>query len=262
MTSSEPDISQVKIEELSISSKSSPACDLDSLPPGCPVVQLTRQFAVIQPSVAEMQLDPLLVAFEGICGFLDALAIGPLGFVRKDIQEKIQAIKRQRDAVHSDPSSIQIPASSPSDASSPAPAPASEPPALPYVLLVGCFEYECGLRINKQKTSVVWNLVRLKRALYFIARFLSGLNDPSVPVSTACGTAYTSTFETIHPWAVRSLVSVAVHALPSRAGLIQRLSLGSEEEAQQIIAVAVDTLHPVLSVIQTCFDNYGLGHLK
>lgn len=204
----------------------------------CPLIPIAVAFEKVQADIEVMQTVPLLTAFEGISTFLDSLGIAPLAFVRKDIVLKITTIKALLPTDH------------------------SELEASPYYRVLSGFEHECGAKTHTQQSSMVWNLVRLKRALLFVTEFVRGLSDASKPVSECCHSAYVTTFETLHPWTVRKLVSVAVYALPSRPGFLQRLKIADEDEAAVLLQRASETLGPVFAALQQAFDRFSLGHLR
>lgn len=199
--------------------------------------EVTRQFHLLTPCIDDLKLSSLLTAFEAVNRFLDCLGIGPLFFVQKDIDTKICDIRRIIDQAK------------PSE-------------KVHYDGLLSTFTFECSKRIALEKTSVIWNLVRLKRGLIFINSFLSGLNDPNQSLSRACDLAYKDAFGTLHPKYVQALVCKLVLVLPSRTFMMERFALGTDEEAQSLILAAVTAITPVLEIIKAIFIQFEMDHLQ
>jgi len=105
-------------------------------------------------------------------------------------------------------------------------------------------------------------LLRLHRALQFLILLFCELAQSSESFSTVVGEAYNATLANHHPWVVRSAVSVALYAVPSRSSLIQRLdSEGSEERIADQLNAAVLAMQPVYDRIQTLYTDNDLLQL-
>jgi len=141
-----------------------------------------------------------------------------------------------------------------------------------YVTVEKMIEYEAanGIATEAEEASKqpsgARTLLRLHRALEFLIVLfrelaLSSANSTE-SFSTLVGRAYNSTLANYHPWIVRSTVSVALYAVPSRSSLVQRLDPdGSEERIIDQLNAAVQAMQPVYDRIQTLFNDSDMLQL-
>jgi len=141
-----------------------------------------------------------------------------------------------------------------------------------YIAVEKMIEYEVANGITMESEisgdhpSGSRTLLRLHRALEFLILLFYELAqssaDSSESFSTLVGRAYSATLANYHSWIVRSAVSIALYAVPSRSSLVQRLDPeGSEERIIEQLNAAVLAMQPVYDRVQALFSDYDLLHL-
>ena len=112
------------------------------------------------------------------------------------------------------------------------------------------------------------NLLRLHRALEYIIAFLKGV--PDLEVDAKCCTlsqeAYKGTLMKHHMWVVQKAALLAMHMLPFKQGLIEKIcgkELGSEEYkmAEEILPVGVKVMEEVYAKTNEVYVQYGILNL-
>jgi hypothetical protein len=107
------------------------------------------------------------------------------------------------------------------------------------------------------------NLLRLHRALEYINGFLRKLPDlaSDEKCCPASQTAYKDTLMKFHPWVVQKGALMAMHMLPTRDGLIQKICHNDEEKYQMALDVlpqAVEAAQKVYDKTQEVYKKHGL----
>lgn len=86
--------------------------------------------------------------------------------------------------------------------------------------------------------------------------------ESSESFSALVGRSYTATLANHHSWVVRSAVSVALYAVPSRSSLVRRLDPeGSEERIIEKLNAAVVAMQPVYDRIQSLYAENDILQL-
>ncbi len=128
-------------------------------------------------------------------------------------------------------------------------------------------EYEVKENLIKHKakdsSTGARNLLRLQRALEYINAFLKKLpemesEDKCCPVSQE---AYRGTLMKFHPWVVQKAALVAMHMLPTREGLIQKICQNDEEKFQralQTLPKTVEAMDRVYEKTNEVYAKHGL----
>ena len=112
------------------------------------------------------------------------------------------------------------------------------------------------------------NLLRLHRALEYIVAFLKGVPDLDTdekccPLSQE---AYKKTLMKYHPWVVQKAATLAMHMLPFKRGLLEKVSgkeFGSEEykAAEDILPLGVKVMEEVYAKTNEIYVQYDLLNL-
>jgi len=132
------------------------------------------------------------------------------------------------------------------------------------------YEVANGIAQRSEKSvehlSGARTLLRLHRALEFLILLFREMAQSSADgaesFSALVGRAYSSTLANHHPWVVRSAVSVALYAVPSRSSLVRRLDPeGCEERIVDQLNAAVLAMQPVYDRLQTLYSDNNLLHL-
>jgi len=138
-----------------------------------------------------------------------------------------------------------------------------------YVTVQAMVQHEIGNQtVNANKhhkdcTSGARNLLRLHRALAYVAAFLEGLPgladaDKCCPHSQA---AYKRTLAKHHPWAVQKAALLAMNLLPTKEGLIHKIcgeSVGEYESALTALPAVVAALKEVYDRTQKIYEEHNL----
>lgn len=120
--------------------------------------------------------------------------------------------------------------------------------------------------VDGEQPSGSRTLLRLHRAVEFLILLFRELAqssaDSTESFSTLVGRAYSATLANHHSWLVRSGISVALYAVPSRSSLVRRLDReGSEERIINQLNAAVVEMQPVYDQIQTLYADNNLLQL-
>jgi len=139
-----------------------------------------------------------------------------------------------------------------------------------YTAVEKMVEYEVASGItagmSSGQPSGTRTLLRLHRAMEFLIllfyEMAQSSADSAETFSALVGRAYNATLANHHPWVVRSAVSVALYAVPSRSSLVQRLDPdGSEKRIIDQLNAAVLAMQPVYDRVQDLFSANGLLQL-
>ncbi|XP_050352179.1 ceramide-1-phosphate transfer protein [Nymphalis io] len=127
------------------------------------------------------------------------------------------------------------------------------------------YEKETNLHEKNGFTSGSRTMLRLHRGLDFIRLFLKRLSDAEecVNTCTTCQGSYNETLAEFHPWYIRKAATLAMHALPSRTDLLNKI-FGSEDKLKEAMTILPQTLQSCDEVykrveqLYTDFDFHGL----
>ena len=112
------------------------------------------------------------------------------------------------------------------------------------------------------------NLLRLHRALEYIMAFLKGV--PDLEVDAKCcplsQEAYKATLMKHHMWVVQKAALLAMHMLPFKRGLLEKVcgkEFGSEEykRAEEILPVGVKVMEEVYAKTNEVYVQYDILNL-
>lgn len=112
------------------------------------------------------------------------------------------------------------------------------------------------------------NLLRLHRALEYIVAFLKGV--PDLEVDEKCcplsQDAYKRTLMKHHPWVVQKAATLAMHMLPYKRGLLEKVcgkEFGSEEykNAEEILPLGVKVMEEVYAKTNEIYVQYDILNL-
>ena len=105
----------------------------------------------------------------------------------------------------------------------------------------------------KDSTTGTRNLLRLHRALEYINAFLEGV--PGLENEEKCcgmsQEAYKKTLMKFHPWVVQKAALMAMHMLPTKEGLIQKICDDPNEDK---IKEVTETLNAAVQAMQKVYD--------
>lgn len=108
-------------------------------------------------------------------------------------------------------------------------------------------------------------LLRLHRALLFIALFLEQLFQLKLEdkLSGACQTTYSSTLGQYHPWIIQKAAIMAMYALPTKQGLLQRIKgpTETEEYYNELLLKAVEAMKEVYNRTQKLYEDHNILEL-
>ncbi|GLH00740.1 Ceramide-1-phosphate transfer protein [Gryllus bimaculatus] len=114
------------------------------------------------------------------------------------------------------------------------------------------YESEAGLLKKSNYVSGCRTFLRLHRGLDFIRLFLQRVGElqNNDKTTTVCQEAYNETLAKFHPWIVRKGAIVAMYALPTKDGFLQKVC-GTPEE----VARALELLPQFLEVAKEAYDR-------
>lgn len=127
-----------------------------------------------------------------------------------------------------------------------------------YENIRSMIDYELDNNLIKHKakdsTTGTRNLLRLHRALEYIVAFLEGVpglesNDKCCSLSQE---AYKGTLMKFHPWVVQKAALMAMHMLPTKEGLIQKII--TDQNDQEALDKATGTLKEAVIAMQKVYE--------
>ena len=141
-----------------------------------------------------------------------------------------------------------------------------------YQTIQDMLDFEVTNNLIKKKgkdyTAGTTNLLRIHRALEFIIEFLKGVpglnpDDKSCPLAQE---AYKKTLKKHHPWMVQKAALLAMHTLPFKKVLVEKISgkpFGSEEykAAENILPHGVKVMGEVYEKINEVYKKYDVINL-
>jgi hypothetical protein len=130
-----------------------------------------------------------------------------------------------------------------------------------YVSLQTMLAYEVDEKLIKPKAkdsgTGARNLLRLHRALEYIIGFLEAVQ--SIEVSEKCcgisQEAYKKTLMKFHPWVVQKAALLAMHMLPTKEVLIQKIVCDDGKDFDEQYKKALETLQAAVLAMQKVYDK-------
>jgi len=115
-----------------------------------------------------------------------------------------------------------------------------------YATIQGMLAHEqsSGLLTSNKDSNGSRTLLRLHRALLFVAKFLAlvdGLEDND-GTAKACKSAYAETLAHYHPWLVQKGAGIAMLALPLKKDLIAKVTQGGKVSGAELRPLLLDTI--------------------
>nr|CAH0099988.1 unnamed protein product [Daphnia galeata] len=99
----------------------------------------------------------------------------------------------------------------------------------------------------------------------FIALFLEQLFQLKLEdkLSGACQTTYSSTLGQYHPWIIQKAAIMAMYALPTKQGLLQRIKgpTETEEYYNELLLKAVEAMKEVYNRTQKLYEDHNILEL-
>lgn len=127
------------------------------------------------------------------------------------------------------------------------------------------FEEKEQMLDNPKYVSASRTLLRLHRALLFIALFLEELGnlDADDKLSNACQKTYSATLGKYHPWIIQKAALMAMYALPTKNGLLNRIKDPNETEEfyADLLPKAVSAMKEVYNRTQKYYQDHNLLEL-
>jgi len=137
-----------------------------------------------------------------------------------------------------------------------------------YLTVQSMLQYEIDNKLIKPKAkdtnTGTRNLLRLHRALEYIIAFLEGVPDlendeKCCPLSQE---AYKKTLMKYHPWVVQKAANLAMHMLPTKGGLIEKIcdfdDVEALKKATETLRKSVAAMKKVYEVTQECYAEKDL----
>lgn len=122
------------------------------------------------------------------------------------------------------------------------------------------YEVSNDLTNQKKKASGCRTLLRLHRALEFIAALLTKIRntDNSCKFSNEATEAYDSTLAKYHPWLIKKAVHVAMYTLPDRKNLLLKMTVEDTPEGMAKVEALIGQLNMVYDVTQKLYIDNNL----
>lgn len=177
----------------------------------------------------DLDMDAYLAAYKELCKFFQGLG-SVFGFINSDVKSKIEILEEYR--------------RSPDMSDN-------------YATLTTMIEYEkeAGTIADEKKPSGSRTLLRLHRALEFIAklfRSLSTANDDT-SVGKLAKASYDETLAKYHPWLIRKGAAIAMLTLPTVKQLFAKALPEEKEDLRALLESLSDEAEKVYSFTQSVY---------
>ena len=203
--------------------------------------KLLKNFEDCIDSEGRIVLENYIKGYEELYKFLNLLGT-VFGWVSTDVDAKLNVIRAHRKSESSDH----------------------------YQDVRSMLKYEVEAKLIKPKAkdsgTGARNLLRLHRALEYIIAFLEEVpklegNDKCCPASQ---NAYKNTLQKYHPWLVQKAANLAMHMLPTKAGLIEKICGDDQvkiKRAEEALPAAVKAMQSVYHETNQVYEEYDLLNL-
>ncbi|XP_031625480.1 ceramide-1-phosphate transfer protein [Contarinia nasturtii] len=199
------------------------------------IENLQTNFKAALKDETDIAMDFYLEGFKELYKFFQLMG-SVFGFVSSDVKSKIEVLESHRQKEYAEQ----------------------------FETFSKMLEYEksSALLDKKDYVSGSRTLLRLHRGLAFVREFLLRLSEIESHEKTTgiCKTAYNDTLAQYHPWIIRKGALVAMHVLPTRDQLLNRVC----QDAERSIAFLPDVLETSKIVYErteqlyTDFDLHAL----
>ncbi|KAI6180255.1 GLTP domain-containing protein [Aphelenchoides besseyi] len=131
-----------------------------------------------------------------------------------------------------------------------------------YKTLKSMVRIECPPPVNVPKAQGLRTFLRLHRALAFIIMFIESIEkcEANASIAKIFSESYNKTLAHHHTWLIRKSVSLAAHAVPNRAQLLERI-FESVEDQQNVDNVAREfsiVIGMVYERVQIIYEEFKL----
>jgi len=124
------------------------------------------------------------------------------------------------------------------------------------------FEKRENLLVDSKYVSGCRTLLRLHRALQFLALFLEEVGQYKMEdnLAAGCQKAYNMTLSQYHPWIVQKTALVAMYALPNKRGLLDRIKHPDETEQYytELLPKTVSAMKEIFYRTQKFYEDHDL----
>ncbi|XP_077534190.1 ceramide-1-phosphate transfer protein [Haemaphysalis longicornis] len=185
----------------------------------------------------DLDMDSYLAAYKELCKFFQGLG-SVFGFINSDVKSKIEILEEYR---------------------------RSDDVGDSYATLNSMIEYEkeAGTIADEKKPSGSRTLLRLHRALEFIAklfRSLTSANDDT-SVGKLAKASYDETLSKHHPWLIRKGAAIAMLTLPSVKQLFAKALPEEKEDLRSLLESLADEAERVYNFTQSVYEENNILEL-
>jgi hypothetical protein len=195
-----------------------------------------KHFADCLKDDCNVNMDAYILAYEEIHNFLNLMG-SVFGFVASDVDSKKNILKAFRQGEQAES----------------------------YATIQDMIDHEIDTKAVEKHDykSGSRNLLRLHRALDYVARFLRGVTD--LKDTDGCGhlskEVYNQTLAKFHPWYIRSGASVAMNLLPTKEGLVHKMCRNNSAEHEHMLKLlpkVVKEMEEVYERTQRLYEKHNL----
>ncbi|XP_076472224.1 ceramide-1-phosphate transfer protein-like [Babylonia areolata] len=122
------------------------------------------------------------------------------------------------------------------------------------------YEVDNNLTVQKKKASGCRTLLRLHRALEFIAELMTKIQSPdrSQKFSEEATKAYDDTLAKHHPWVIKKAVHVAMYMLPDRDSMLVKMKVENSPKGMDKIDQLIRQLRVIYDITQGLYSSHNL----
>ncbi|KAM6497572.1 glycolipid transfer protein [Amanita muscaria] len=195
-----------------------------------PLFETTKSFAQVEFSEKGVNTRDFIEASESLLSLFDLLGSGVFGFVQADLRNNLDGV-RQRFISHPDKSQT--------------------------------VESLVQTEVDEPHRHATACLVRFVRGLAFTCKALQNTqNDASVELHVCFKRSYDEILRHHHSFVIRSLVAVAIHAVPRRQDFYTRIAQGgSVPKLESEMKKWLESLEVIVKHLREFLEGGGYGRV-
>ena len=122
------------------------------------------------------------------------------------------------------------------------------------------YEVKTSTTNNKKKASGSRTLLRLHRALYFVADFMKNIKiaERDAKLSGIAAKSYDHTLAKHHPWLIRKGVHIAVYTLPTRIQFMEKLKVDNMAHTEELLGKVAELGLRIFDIVEKLYADHNL----
>ncbi|KAK3603490.1 hypothetical protein CHS0354_030332 [Potamilus streckersoni] len=198
--------------------------------------KLHNLYATSKAEEGLIEMDPYIASYNELTKLFKILG-SVFGFIVSDVVEKVGILQEYRKSDVADN----------------------------YKTVQGMLQFEVDTKNTntKHKPSASRTLLRLHRALAFVADFMKEIQaaEEGSKLSSIAATSYDRTLAKHHPWIVRKGVHLAVYTLPTRKHLLEKMKVENNKKTEELLGKVAESGKKIFDVVEDLYTKHDLHSL-